>query len=124
MDTDAYEEKVFAEIKKSLLYLPDVLVDLVISLHRREDDEVDRQCSGLYCSNPISRKAFFKFNRTECIICRVYIERGASCGFRYNNGVICKQKYMDYHHHCDKDECDGALYCETCSQCPVCDPCH
>lgn len=123
MDSNASEEKFFAEIKKSLLSLPDVLVDLVISLSSY-DDEVDRQCSELDCSNPISRKAFFKFNCRECIKCRVYIERRTICGYRYDNGVICKEKYLDYHKHCDNYGCDGAVYCETCSQCPVCDPCH
>lgn len=117
-------EEIFAEIEKILLHLPDVLVNLVFSLLKCKDDEVDRQCSRLDCLNPIALKAFLKFNCTECIKCRGYIERRTICGYRYDNGVICKERDLDYHRHCNNYGCGGAIYCETCSECPVCDPCH
>lgn len=124
MDSNASEEKVFAEIKKSLLCLPDVLVDLVISLSSYKDDEVDRQCSEPDCLNPISRKAFLNFNCRECIKCRRYIVTREICRYRYDNGAICRETDLKYHMHCDNYGCDGAVYCETCLQCPICDPCH
>jgi hypothetical protein len=116
-------KKFFDEIKKGLLCLPDVLVDLVISLSSY-DDEVDRQCSKLDCLNPISRKAFLKFNCRECIKCRRYIVTRDICGYRYDDGYICREKNLEYHMHCDNYGCDGAIYCETCSKCPICDPRH
>lgn len=125
MDFKVSEEKVSAEIKEALLCLPDVLNDLVISFRSYGNDEVDRQCSKPDCGNPISRRAFLKFNCRECIKCRAYVVRRPKiCGYRYDNNAICKETYLDYHDHCGNIGCDGAVYCETCLQCPVCDPCH
>ncbi len=82
------------------------------------------------CKMSISRKAV-SFGRNQCKNCRrangTLVMRPKLCKFVYQNGNLCHEtlnQCADYHCHCTNPSCNGAVYCELCMQCPVCDPCH
>ena len=81
-------------------------------------------CSTSKCKNFVSAKASVH-GRTECKVCRR--ENGSlisRCQFVYQNGTKCNQRNHEYHYHCSGKDCNGALFCELCMQCPNCEPCH
>jgi hypothetical protein len=82
------------------------------------------------CKKMISVKAV-SYGRNQCKRCRrangTLVMRPKYCKFVYKNGSVCREELnhcMDYHCHCVNPSCNGAVYCELCMQCPVCDPCH
>ena len=86
--------------------------------------KIQSRCDNPGCPHFISGDAL-KYNRKKCKFCR---EKDGSliqrCTFQYNDGSKCRETSHKYHHHCKNEDCNGALYCETCMQCPYCNPCQ
>ncbi len=73
------------------------------------------------CKNFVSNKASLH-GRNQCKKCRR--KNGTlvwTCKYRFKNGVRCHELNHDYHVHCVRETCNGAVYCSLCIQCPVCD---
>jgi len=77
------------------------------------------RCTISGCNNFITTRAA-AHGAEQCKVCR----KKATCQFVYGNGRKCYERNHEYHCHCSRAECNGAVYCEMCMQCPNCDPCH
>jgi hypothetical protein len=97
---------------------------LIIFSKKKKSITKQSRCINSECPHFISVKAL-KYEREKCKFCR---EKDGSlkrrCEFQYNDGMKCHESNDQYHYHCSEANCNGAVYCSLCMQCPNCNPCH